>query len=217
MEHIVENYGLSLIAVQVFQHLDDKSLCNAMLVKKSWRDLIEPEAKSRESNAAKKELITFKGRQHSISYFLKQWPEWHSIFEDFLNRTYAEVDQLLKFLEHCFHYYCHMMNTVDPLMIAMEFKYDLEFFKLVLPSIKNPNYQSPTGDRKGKTILHTAVLCGRSEMVKLIWEQHGLKINLDVQDKWGRTVLDEASVQSFKSQEKKEILNFLKQKVENKK
>ena len=45
MENIVENYGLSHIALEIFGYLDFESLANATEVKTTWRNLIGSDTK----------------------------------------------------------------------------------------------------------------------------------------------------------------------------
>ena len=187
METIVENYGLSLIAVQIFDYLDDASLSNARLVKKSWRQLIDYEVQRRRFKREKAKLKNF---WISKKYFLNAWPEWKVILRDFnKNQNYGKTRKLLKFLENSFHYYGHIMNFLDPLMIVIEINPKFDILELILPSIKNFNYQSPG---TGKTLLHVAVTYGRYEIVERILKQKTCQIDLDIQDKYGTTILDEA-------------------------
>ena len=87
MKLLVENHGLSWIAVQVFGYLDNKSLTTARLVKSSWRNLIDEKLlelrkQQQEKIRAKIEELKSQFRQ---SFNFEKWPEWNGIFKDFKN------------------------------------------------------------------------------------------------------------------------------------
>ena len=186
METIIENYGLSHIAIHMLDHLDYKSLCKARLVSKSWKDLIDNFCIRKRSEW---KLISFLEPRKG---FLEQWPEWKNILRDFIeNRTSEDVKLLLEALEYYFDRYCHIFNVLDPLMIAIELKNDFSHVKLIVPSVKNLNYQN----KDGRTILHVAVTYGRVEIVKWLLDNHHQKIDLSIKDKYERTTLEEAKIQ----------------------
>ena len=70
-------------------------------------------------------------------------------------------------------------------------KNDIDQFKLILPSVQSLNYQN----RDGRTILHKAVTYGRLEIVQWLLEHEIHRIDLEIQDKYGRTTLEEATIQ----------------------
>ena len=70
-------------------------------------------------------------------------------------------------------------------------KNDIDQVKLILPSVQNLNYQN----RDGRTILHKAVTYGRLEIVQWLLEHEINRIDLEIQDKYGRTTLEEATIQ----------------------
>ena len=136
--------------------------------------------------------------------FLEQWPEWKNIWKDFVqNRTSEDVKLLLEALEYYFDRYCHIFNVLDPLMIAIELKNDFSLVKLIVPSVKNLNYQN----KDGRTILHVAVTYGRVEIVKWLLENYHQKIDLSIKDKYERTTLEEAKIQwSFRGGSDRETI-----------
>merc|ERR1711953_265817 len=68
---------------------------------------------------------------------------------------------------------------------------DFNQVKLILPSVQNLNYQN----RDGRTILHKAITYGRLEMVQWLLEHERHRIDLEIQDRYGRTTLEEATIQ----------------------
>ena len=159
MENIFQNYGLSHIAQKIFDYLDFKSLCQARLVSMTWKDLIDHISIEKRNEWKLVSLFT------NYKWFLKEWPEWKNILRNFIqNRTTEEIKTLFKILDRYFYSYSSMMNKLanDPLMLAIRLGI-WSHVKLILPSVKNLNYQN----REGRTILHNAVTFGRLQIVKL--------------------------------------------------
>ena len=114
MERILQNYGLSHIALKIFDYLDYKSLCKARLTSQSWKDFIDTFSKP--NRIQWKLTLTF----HSKKWFLELWPEWKSILSDFVqNRTSVDVNKLLEIVNNYFNTYPHVLNILDPLMMAI--------------------------------------------------------------------------------------------------
>merc|ERR1712062_685603 len=175
MEKIFQNYGLSHIGIKIFGYLDYCSLCKARLTFRLWKDFIYTFCKP--NRIQWRFTVTF----HSKKWFLELWPEWKNILSDFIqNRSSNDVKKLLDIL-----------NLLDPLMMAIELKNDFNQVKLILPSVQNLNYQN----RDGRTILHKAITYGRLEMVQWLLEHERHMINLEIQDRYGRTTLEEATIQ----------------------
>ena len=186
MDNIFQNYGLSHISMKIFDYLDYKSLCKARLVSKAWKDLIDHI--SIEKRNEWHLVWLFKSKQ----WFLREWPEWKNILMDFIhNRTSEEVKTLFKMLDKYFYSYSTLMNKLDdPLMLAIGLRNVMAHVKLILPSVKNLNYQN----REGRTILHQAVIYGRLAIVKLLLD-YSQRIDFKMKDKHGRTTQDEARIQ----------------------
>ena len=186
MEKILQNYGLSHIVIKIFGYLDYKSLCKARLTSQSWKDFIDTYCKP--NRVQWKLTVTF----HSKQWFLELWPEWKNILSDFIqNRSSNDVKKLLDIVNYYFNQYPHILNLLDPLMMAIELKNDFNQVKLILPSVQNLNYQN----RDGRTILHKAITYGRLEMVQWLLEHERHRIDLEIQDRYGRTTLEEATIQ----------------------
>ena len=186
MEKIFQNYGLSHIVIKIFGYLDYKSLCKARLTSQSWKDFIDTYCKP--NRVQWKLTVTF----HSKQWFLELWPEWKSILSDFIqNRSSNDVKKLLDIVNYYFNQYPHILNLLDPLMMAIELKNDFDQVKLILPSVQNLNYQN----RDGRTILHKAITYGRLGIIRWLLEHGRHKIDLEIKDRYGRTVLREAKIQ----------------------
>ena len=114
MERILQNYGLTHIALKIFDYLDFKSLCKARLTSQSWKDFIDTFSKP--NRIQWKLTLTF----HSKKWFLELWPEWKCILSDFVqNRTSVDVNKLLEIVNYYFNTYPHVLNILDPLMMAI--------------------------------------------------------------------------------------------------
>ena len=114
MEKIFQNYGLSHIAIKIFGYLDFCSLCKARLTFRLWRDFIDTFC--RPNRIQWRLTVTF----HSKKWFLELWPEWKNILSDFIqNRSSNDVKKLFAIVNSYFNQYPHMLNLLDPLMIAI--------------------------------------------------------------------------------------------------
>ena len=198
LDKIIQNYGLSHIGIKIFEELDYKSLCQARLVSHAWKELIDNEMqdtlilKRKTWMVNRDESIELKSFLQSKDWFLKTWPEWKSITRDFVqNRATKDVKKLLEVLNYYFDYYPHISNLYDPLMVAIGIKNDLTQVKLIVPSVKNLNFQN----KNGRTILHKAVTYGRLEIVDWLLETQHHKIDFKIEDKYERTVMEEAIIQ----------------------
>ena len=137
MENIVENYGLSIVALQIFDYLDDKSLSNARLVKKSWRNLIDPIFQERLSIRIN-ELLNTTIREKKR--FFEMNLEWIRIFQDFMkNRSLEDRRKLHKLMKE--HFKQKYYETKDPLVIANR-ENSISKFELILPSVQNLRYKN---------------------------------------------------------------------------
>ena len=117
MEKIVENQGLSFVAIQIFEFLDFESLEKAILVKKSWRDLIKTSPK------LKKRIIVHRSLRYLETenpYFFRMYPVWRTIFDDFKrNRSFEDSKKLKEKIEEYFNRYRHIMNQLGMLIIVL--------------------------------------------------------------------------------------------------
>ena len=205
MENIVENYGLSHIALQIFNYLDDKSLAKARLVNTSWTNLID--AKLLEKRKKLRIKKTFQFYRKHFKKFFQFWPEWKRILEDFrLNKTFEDFLKLNKLLKEYFQKYGNtdLEQKFDPLIFITAFKSDISILELILPSVQSLKYTN----RTGQTLLHFAVVYGRFDIVKLIVNEHGHKVDFGQRDgshRLGSNIFGEAYCRS------KEIHAFLKE------
>ena len=192
MENIVENYGLSHVAIQILDYLDDKSLTNSRLVKENWKNLIDSSLIDRIDQLIDKALNVF---EIKFPDFFKAWPEWLKIFADFRkNRSYEDFLYLNQDLETYFESYEYKIDSTrnigrafDPLRLAVQ-KNDISFLRLVLPSVKNLSYANV----QGYTLLHKAVMVGNCEIVKLILTEFRHKLDLQIEDRnymWRRKTI----------------------------
>ena len=193
MENLVENHGLSWIAIKALDQLDDQSLANARLTKSTWRDLIddalqiEKRKRRRERRLVHKKMENLKLKYSK--HLFKLYPEWKNIFDDFQERrNLEEVKRLCELITKYFECYIHISSRLDPLMLAVELQNDISVLELVLPSVKSLRYTN----RGGRTVLHKATIYGRLEMVKLILNKYPHLIDFEQKDGVYCTVLDEA-------------------------
>ena len=214
MENLVENHGLSWIAVKILDQLDDKSLATARLIKSTWKDLID------ETLSEKRKLIIRERRlvheklkkikERCSNHMFKLYPEWKNIINDFQERRSSEdIEKLCELITKYCDYYIHISSSVDPLMLAVEFKNDISVLELVLPSVKSLRYTN----REGCTVLHIATTYGRLEMVKLILNEYAHLIDIEQREMTERrTVIDEAMIQMVfrNTLERRQILSLYK-------
>ena len=214
MKLLVENHGLSWIAVQVFGYLDNKSLTTARLVKSSWRNLIDEKLlelrkQQQEKIRAKIEELKSQFRQ---SFNFEKWPEWNGIFKDFKNNR--NLQDVTKFCAKITYYTERFpyFNYEDPLMHAAELYNDIEMFELVLPSVNSLRYT----DRKGRSVFYIAAMYGRLEIVKLILTKYPHLIDFWQETAYGgRNVLYELEVQIFFKPYKHQTLRLLQKFARN--
>ena len=146
MDRIVENHGLSWIAVKIFNKLDDKTLANARLTNSTWKNLIddtllETRKYRRERRLVKEEfekLAIEKLDKIETKFLLDRWPEWVNIFDDF--QKHRKLEDVKKFCKMIKKYFESKHWFLDPLMIAAEIDNDISTFELVLPSAKSLMY-----------------------------------------------------------------------------
>ena len=205
MENIVENHGLSHIGIQIFNHLDNKSLANARLVKISWTNLIDTKLLEKRKKLRIKK--TFQFYRINFKKFFEFWPEWKRILEDFrLNRSFEDFQNLNRLMKEYFKKYGNtdVEQKFDPLMFTTIFKSDISTLQLILPSVRSLRFTN----RTGQTLLHFAVVYGQTDIVKLIVNEHGHKVDFAQRDgshRLGSNIFGEAYCRS------KEIHTFLKE------
>ena len=85
----------------------------------------------------------------------------------------------------------NLILTLLFFFFILELKNDLDHVKFIYPSVKNINYQNPDG----RTILHKAITYGRLGIIRWLLEHGRHKIDLQIKDRYGRTVLREAKIQ----------------------
>ena len=211
MEQLVENHGLSWIALQIFDELDDESLANARLINTSWRCLIDDALLEKRKHLRERRLVREKWeclkKSRHTSYLFRQWPEWKNIFDDFQERRNLEdTKKLCQIITKYFGSYLHISTLYDPLMVAAVLHNDISVFELVLPSVKSLRF----ADKNGRTVLHKATTYARLEIIELILTKYPHLIDFWQRDhhvgsrELGRTVLDEAVLQRmFKNTEER--------------
>ena len=212
MDHLVENNGLSWIAIKIFDQLDNKSLTNARLVKSSWKDLLDSTLIEKRKEIIEMGLIHQKMKNLKKDYskaLFRFYPEWKNIFKDFQERRNLEdVKKLCELVTEFFNSYHHILSQLDPLMAAVELHNDISALELVLPSAKSLKYVN----KYGCTILHKATTYGRLEIVKLILTKYPHLIDFEQRDYRSdhRTVLDEAMIQLIfrNTEERNQILRL---------
>ena len=82
MEKLVENPGLSFLAVDIFSLLDIPSLLNARTVCHSWKDVIE------ERLLWQKKMEYFRRKYGQLFFYY--WPEWKELFDTFMEKMSKE-------------------------------------------------------------------------------------------------------------------------------
>ena len=173
MEHVVENYGLSHIGIQIFGYLDNQSLVKSRLVAKSWMDLIDQkllESRKR-SWTWKKEKLEVLEQNHMDFY--ETLPHWKSVNKHFRqNRSVEDTRKFIEIMESYFRRYENIYLDYDPLMtfVLEESKAKM---RLVLPSVDHINHYID-----GRTMLHVAVTGWRVEIVQMLFEEFRDKIDI---------------------------------------
>ena len=155
MDRLVENPGLSFLAVDIFTLLDIPSLLRCRLVCKSWKFVIE------ERLLWKKKMEYFRSKYGQLFFYY--WPEWKEMFDIFFFSHKTSSEDLMIFSEIIEGYLkSNQLWNVNPLHYASSIGKP-EYVKLLWPFLEKKCCQSRD---YGHNPLHLAVESGNLELGK---------------------------------------------------
>ena len=163
MDRLLNNPGLSHLALEIFEYLDKSSLLKSRLVCKSWNQFIEDEL----TYSTKIEYWKSQASWKTDSFFFF-WPEWIDIFDKI-----HSIKHLRIFYDLFDMYFQQQVDcNLSPIHFAAK-QGNAEFMELAMeliwPYIEEKGHQSID---YGLNPLHLAVESGNLDIVKMLVEKY---------------------------------------------